>query len=52
MQQYETVYSEEKSDTGLKEALQKRLVFDYIAGMMDEYVRTAYNRIRKIGEYL
>ncbi len=31
-----------KSD---KEILQKRLIVDYISGMMDEYVRTTYNRL-------
>lgn len=52
LQQYEAVYSEERNDNGMKDVLQKRLVFDYIAGMMDEYVRTAYNRIKNIGEFL
>ena len=48
IKQYSSVYIEEQKDEGLKENLQKRLVVDYIAGMMDEYVKTSYNRLHNI----
>lgn len=43
--QYNDQYTSEKEDEGLKKILQKRLVLDYISGMMDEYVKTTYNRL-------
>lgn len=45
--QYGDVYKNEREDSGLQEMLQKRLVIDYISGMMDEYVKTSYNRLIK-----
>lgn len=48
LKQYEKMYEEEHNDDGLKEKLQKRLVIDYISGMMDEYVKTSYNRLHNI----
>lgn len=33
-----------------EEKLQKRLIIDYISGMMDPYVKTAYDRLIKKGE--
>lgn len=48
LKQYGNIYIEEHNDEGLKQNLQKRLVIDYIAGMMDEYVKTSYNRLQKI----
>ena len=46
--QYDRVYCEEKKYDGLKRMLQNRLVLDYISGMMDEYVKTAYSRVKNI----
>lgn len=46
MKQYKTEYEKESSDKDLKKALQERLVFDYISGMMDEYVKTTYHRLK------
>ena len=46
--QYDPVYCEEKKNDGLKRMLQNRLVLDYISGMMDEYVKTAYSRVKNI----
>lgn len=46
--QYEGLYSEEKNDDGLKKTLQSRLIFDYISGMMDDYVKTAYGRLKSL----
>lgn len=43
--QYKDRYEKESSDEDMKENLKKRLVLDYLSGMMDEYVRTAYNRL-------
>lgn len=43
--QYSTQYIAERKDDGPKQVLQKRLVLDYISGMMDEYVKTTYNRL-------
>ena len=34
------------SEKDLRDALQERLVFDYISGMMDEYVKTTYHRLK------
>lgn len=48
LKQYSYTYIEEQKDEGLKENLQKRLVIDYISGMMDEYVKTSYNRLHNI----
>jgi dGTPase len=45
IKQYNSQYIYESKDEGLKEILQKRLVLDYISGMMDEYVKTTYNRL-------
>lgn len=42
--QYEEQYREEGADSGVKQAFQERLIIDYISGMMDEYVKTSYNR--------
>lgn len=50
LKQYEKYYSLEKGDEGLKQNLQKRLVIDYISGMMDEYVKTSYNRLKVVGD--
>lgn len=50
LKQYQGMYEEERSDEGVKDKLQKRLVIDYIAGMMDEYVKTSYNRLHNILE--
>lgn len=47
IKQYADVYKKENKDEGLKEKLQKRLIIDYISGMMDEYVKTSYNRLIK-----
>lgn len=47
IQQYAEVYEEERRDGGLKKKLQERLIVDYISGMMDEYVKTSYNRLIK-----
>ena len=47
-------YDGQKSD----DTLQKRLIIDYLAGMMDEYVKTTYNHLHSLlkekedGEYL
>ena len=30
----------------MKNVLQERLVLDYISGMMDEYVKTTYRRLK------
>lgn len=46
--QYEAVYSKEKSDAREKETLQNRLIFDYISGMMDDYVKTVYGRLESL----
>lgn len=46
--QYPNVYSKEKSSTRFKKMLQRRLILDYISGMMDEYVKTAYNKLKDI----
>ena len=46
MKQYEAEYERESRDKDLKKALQERLVFDYISGMMDEYVKTTYHRLK------
>lgn len=46
MKQYKTEYEKESRDEDLKKALQERLVFDYISGMMDEYVKTTYHRLK------
>lgn len=43
--QYKDQYLEEKKDAGLEELLKKRLVIDYISGMMDEYVKTTYKKL-------
>lgn len=43
--QYSDQYVAENKDDGPKKVLQKRLVLDYISGMMDEYVKTTYNRL-------
>lgn len=45
IKQYNEQYIAESKDDGSKEVLQKRLVLDYISGMMDEYVKTTYNRL-------
>ena len=45
IKQYNEQYIAESKDDGPKEVLQKRLVLDYISGMMDEYVKTTYNRL-------
>lgn len=45
--QYEKAYEGYLNNKHMKEQLQKRLVIDYISGMMDEYVKTAYNRLIK-----
>ncbi len=47
IKQYAEDYEEEREDTGLQESLQKRLIIDYISGMMDEYVKTSYFRLIK-----
>ena len=47
VKQYAQKYVNENGDKGLRDTLQKRLVFDYISGMMDEYVKTTYNRLKK-----
>ena len=46
MKQYEAEYERESRDKDLRDALQERLVFDYISGMMDEYVKTTYHRLK------
>ncbi len=46
--QFGSVYKEERGDKGLRETLQNRLIFDYISGMMDEYVKTTYSRLKNI----
>ena len=43
--QYSDQYVAENTDDGPKKVLQKRLVLDYLSGMMDEYVKTTYNRL-------
>lgn len=43
--QYKDQYLEEEKDAGLEELLKKRLVIDYISGMMDEYVKTTYKKL-------
>lgn len=48
IRQYASVYCEENNDEGLKKMLQRRLILDYISGMMDEYVKTMYNRLINI----
>ena len=48
--QYDSNYQIEKEDQGLRKALQNRLIIDYISGMMDEYVKTAYHRLNRNGE--
>lgn len=45
IQQYQENYMEEKANIGIKENLQKRLAIDYISGMMDEFVKSSYNRL-------
>ena len=45
IKQYSDRYTDESIDDDLKSVLQKRLVLDYISGMMDEYVKTTYNRL-------
>lgn len=45
IEQYKTQYIAENKDEGLEKILQQRLVLDYISGMMDEYVKTTYNRL-------
>lgn len=45
IKQYNAEYIRESKDPGTKKVLQKRLVLDYISGMMDEYVKTTYNRL-------
>lgn len=45
IKQYSAQYAAERKDDGPKQVLQKRLVLDYISGMMDEYVKTTYNRL-------
>ncbi len=45
IQQYKSQYIKECEDEGLEKVLQQRLVLDYISGMMDEYVKTTYNRL-------
>lgn len=45
--QYKDIYVQEQEDSGIKENLKQRLVMDYISGMMDEYVKTSYNRLNK-----
>ena len=47
VRQYAKAYKEESRDGGLLKKLQKRLVMDYIAGMMDAYVKTSYARLIK-----
>lgn len=47
VRQYAKAYKEESRDGGLLKKLQKRLVMDYIAGMMDAYVKTSYDRLIK-----
>ena len=44
--QYKKIYESESRDEGLKNVLQERLVLDYISGMMDEYVKTTYRRLK------
>lgn len=46
--QYPKQYEKENEIIGAKDDLQKRLIIDYISGMMDEYVKTAYNRLIKL----
>lgn len=48
IKQYKKNYQDEADDIGMKENLQKRLVIDYISGMMDEFVKTSYNRLNSI----
>lgn len=48
IKQYGSVYQDESGDEGLKRILQERLIVDYISGMMDEYVKTTYNRLINI----
>lgn len=45
VRQYKEAYQEESRDKGLLQKLQKRLVMDYITGMMDAYVKTSYDRL-------
>ncbi len=45
--QYKKSYAKENEDKKLKKKLQKRLIIDYISGMMDEYVKTSYIRLNK-----
>lgn len=45
--QYSGYYKDESRDSGLKQGLQKRLVVDYISGMMDEYAKKTYNKIKR-----
>lgn len=45
--QYDKEYEGYLDNPVLSDQLQRRLVIDYISGMMDEYVKTAYNRLIK-----
>ena len=47
--QYDPVYDKERGDKKLRKQLQKRLIIDYISGMMDEYVKTSYIRLKSNG---
>lgn len=47
IQQYASEYKAESKDDGLQKKLQKRLIMDYISGMMDAYVKTSHNRLIK-----
>lgn len=48
IRQYEKDYLSEKNNNSLRDKLQKRLVIDYISGMMDEYVKTTYKRLNSL----
>lgn len=49
-EQYET-YEKIRNNSAKKAVLQKRLIIDYISGMMDEFVKTSYNKLIKGKEY-
>ena len=48
LNQYEASYKPERDDEGLKGKLQNRLIIDYISGMMDEYVKTSYYKLKEM----
>lgn len=48
LNQYEDSYKPEREDEGLRSKLQNRLIIDYISGMMDEYVKTSYYKLKEM----